>query len=486
MNQNYIDKENTEYVESILNSVMKYGIEFKRNAKVLPSFLPRKEDYQISDEGMENEKLVNLFARRIMPCCSNFSNVGFMGFPDSGNSIAGMAGAFLGALLQQNLINASFCAPAATQLEIEVIMTLRKMLGYQTNDCKSILDVGGIVTYGGTGSNATAMLLARENKIKNTMENGVTNPRKFKVIIPEGIGHYSIRSSLKWIGCGDNVVEVKTDGFRYDIKDLQKVLQVEKDNIMAVVAYAGDSRTMTIENLEKVIELVKSINANIWCHVDACHGFSLAFSKCREKIKGIEKYDSISCDPHKVFSLPYCCSVLLLKKPGNFQLIMSDSDLIMNEDFAFGQITPFIGSKSWISLKLWFVMKNLGLKGIGKMIDKRIEDAQYFLDCVKRDKEFCVLNEVDFNSVVFVYKGDYRREEIDKVNNINQKIYERLKAEGKIYLHQFPMKDNLGRFEKGERLLVLRYMSGNDNLKKNEIEKSLAYIKLIAREINAK
>lgn len=486
MSQNYITKENAEYVKNILNSVVKYGLEFKNNAKVIPSMLPRKEDYKISDEGMTSEMLVDFFAKKIMPSCSNFSNNGFMGFPDSGNSIAGIAGAFFGALLQQNLINASFCAPAATQLEMEVIRILRRVLGYQINECKSILDVGGIITYGGTGSNATAMLLARENRIQNTMERGVTDPKKFKVIIPKGIGHYSIRSSLKWIGCGDNVIEVKTKGFRYDIKELKRVLQSEKDNIMGVVAYAGDSRTMTIENLEVVVELVKGINSDIWCHVDACHGFSLAFSSSREKIRGIEKYDSISCDPHKVFSLPYCCSALLLKKPRNFKLIMSNSDLIMNEDFAFGQITPFIGSKSWISLKLWFVMKSFGLHGLRKMIDKRIEDAQYFLECLNRDQEFCVLNEVDFNSVVFIYKGNYGKEDIAKVNEINQKLYKRLKAEGFVYIHQFPLKDNLGRFGTSQKLFVLRYMSGNDNLKKEEIEKALAYIKLIAREIDGK
>ena len=45
---------------------------------------------------------------------------------------------------------------------------------------------------------------------------------------------------------------------------------------------------------------------NIWLHADACHGFSLGFSeKHKHKIKGIEKFDSISTDPHKVLDLPY-------------------------------------------------------------------------------------------------------------------------------------------------------------------------------------
>lgn len=71
-----------------------------------------------------------------------------MGFPDSGNSLGGLSGSLLSDLLQQNLINASFCAPVATIMEINVIQWLRKVLGYSTSDVHNIMEVGGIVTYG--------------------------------------------------------------------------------------------------------------------------------------------------------------------------------------------------------------------------------------------------------------------------------------------------------------------------------------------------
>ena len=38
-----------------------------------------------------------------------------------------------------------------------------------------------MITYGGTGSNTIAMLLARENHRKNTMINGVNGPKNYKV-----------------------------------------------------------------------------------------------------------------------------------------------------------------------------------------------------------------------------------------------------------------------------------------------------------------
>lgn len=49
-----------------------------------------------------------------------------------------------------------------------------------------------------------------------------------------------------WIGCGDNIVEVETDNFRYDLDALKRALNENKGKVMCVVSYAGDSRTMTI------------------------------------------------------------------------------------------------------------------------------------------------------------------------------------------------------------------------------------------------
>ncbi|WP_218941141.1 pyridoxal-dependent decarboxylase, partial [Bacillus cereus] len=170
---------------------------------------------------------------------------------------------------------------------------LRQILGYPISEkINNVFDVGGIITYGGTGSNATAMLLARENHKSNTMETGVINPEKFKVIVPKGIGHYSISSSLMWIGLGNNIIEVETNNYKYNLCELEKPVRKYKDEIMCVVSYVGDSRTMTIEHLNEVHDIVKDINPNIWLHADACHGFSLAFSeKHKQKLKGLNLYD---------------------------------------------------------------------------------------------------------------------------------------------------------------------------------------------------
>lgn len=388
--------------------------------------------------------------------------------------------------MQQNLINSSFCAPIATYMEIAVIKWLREIVGYKNIEVNNIWDVGGIITYGGTGSNSIAMLLARENHKQNTMKNGVTNPEEYKVIIPKGIGHYSIKSSLMWIGCGDNVIEVPTINYKYDLKELKKVLLENKGKVMSVVAYVGDSRSMTIDNLTEVHRIVKEVNDNIWLHADACHGFSLGFSeKLKTKISGIELFDSISTDPHKVLAVPYTVSALLLKNPDTLKKVTTTSDLIMKEDYAFGQVTPFIGSKSWMSLKVWFAFQNIGKKGIAEIIERRCQMAQYLKGILENRQEYVVLNDVDINSVMFMYVGDKNNitMTIDEINKINKQIKQKMDIDGIYFLHQFTINDDNMKISDNATLYPLRYMSGNDNITKETINNMLIYIDKIVEEL---
>ena len=463
------------------------GVDFKLGNFVTREHLDQKAQDKllssIPEEGEDLNKVFDEFESDVLPYCTNFSSPNFMGFPDAGNSVASISGAIVSDFLQQNLINQSFCGPSATFVEIAVIQWLRKVVGYENRKVNDIWDVGGIITPGGTASNATAIMLARENKFPNAMEEGVKDLDSCWVVVPKGIGHYSVKSGQMWAGCGSRLLEVETKDFRYDLEELEKTLNQYKGRIMCVVAYAGDSRTMTIENLDKVADLVHSIDSGIWLHADSCHGFSLGFSeKLKSKIKGIEKFDSISTDPHKVLVTPYVISALLIKNPEKFKTITSKSDLIMQEAFAFGQITPFLGSRPWNSLKLWFLFKNLGKKKIGEIIEKRHELALSLEKKISDDKDFLLINKVQINSVAFMYIGSLGRSNIETLNTVNKKIHDCILKEGIFHLHQFSIPDS-GILQKGETLYPLRYMNGNPNTTSENLDKMIEYVRQIGQEI---
>ncbi len=472
-----------------LHEVLDLSIDFKLDSRVnkkiisnsdIKKLLARKLPF----EGIDLDDILDSFKTEVMPFCTNFSSKNFMGFPDSGNSVAALGASIIKDFFQQNIINQSFCSPSGTFIEINVINWLRDLIGYETKDnISSIMDVGGIITNGGTMSNAIGIMLARENKSPNTLANGVKAPSRYKIIVPKGIGHYSVKSAQMWLGCGNNLIEVPTINFKYDLEKLKEALNNNKGNVMGLVAYAGDSRTMTCDDFDEIYNLVKSIDENIWLHADACHGFSLSFSEqLKEKIKGINKFDSITIDPHKVMLTPYVISAILVKDPAKLKSVSSISDLIMKEQFAFGQITPFIGSKSWESLKLWFMMLNYGKEGLQNMVNERHNRAKYLHEKIKENENYITLNEVDINSVMFMVKPSKWDGDIIKLNNFNRKIYDKIIEDGLYYLHTFPIEDS-GVISKGETLKPLRYMSGNPNLKEKDIDDMINYIEKISKSL---
>ncbi|QQG43311.1 MAG: pyridoxal-dependent decarboxylase [Candidatus Daviesbacteria bacterium] len=478
-----LNSKNRSEAKKYFEQVIDMGLDFKLQDKVTPKHLSIKEGKKLlidfPENGVSIDDILKEFSEKVLPYCTNFSSPNFMGFPDAGNSVAAISAGLLYNMLQQNLINQSFCGPSATFVEIAVIKWLREVVGYKNGEINDIWDVGGIITPGGTSSNTIGIILARENRFPDAMNKGVEDLDKAWLVVPKGIGHYSVKSGQMWAGCGNRLIEVETKDFRYDLDELKKTLEINKGKVMCVVAYAGDSRTMTVDNFTKVVKIVKAVDPTIWLHADACHGFSLGFSpKLKHKIKGIELFDSITMDPHKVMMTPYVISVLLVKNPQKFKTITSMSDLIMQEQFAFGQITPFLGSRPWLSLKLWFVMKNLGKKGFAQLIERRHKLAQYLASKLERDSDFILLNKVEINSVAFMYRKGIDLQDIERLNKVNKKIHNDIIEEGLYHLHQFSVPDS-GKLKKGEIVYPQRYMAGNPNISEVDIDKMLEYVRRI-------
>lgn len=257
---------NSHRTAAFLHRVLDLGLAFKQQSAI---FDRRMSPQQIRDmlvgELPECPSTLNAvlesFVDDVLPLCKNEANPRILGFGDTGDDPAALAGGLLAMFTQQNLINQSFDSPGATFVEIAVLRWLRGLLGFANpavSDIGTVWDVGGVITHGGTTSNTAAMMLAREHRAPGTMQHGVTEPEKFGVIVPRGIGHYSVKSALTWIGVGAHTIEVDTDGFRYDLASLRRALREHVGQIMAVVAYAGDSRTQTVEHLRAVHDVVRT------------------------------------------------------------------------------------------------------------------------------------------------------------------------------------------------------------------------------------
>jgi L-2,4-diaminobutyrate decarboxylase len=473
---------------ALLKELVDLGIGFKLDETLYqrresPHALRDLIVHGLPDHSSAVEEVVDEIRTVLLPYCKNEASPRFLGFGDTGADIAALAGAIIALFTQQNLINQQFDAPSATFAEIAVLRWLRDLLGYTNPPTDQIADVwavGGVITASGTMSNTVAMMLAREHAAPGTMTSGVTNPARMSLVVPRGIGHYSVKSALAWIGAGDHLVEVETVGYRYDLRALARALDRHAGSIMGVVAYAGDSRTQTIDNLAAVRDLVRSSGQKIWLHADACWGLMAALHpSLRAKLSGIEDYDSVTVDPHKVLNIPYSLSALLVRQLDGLRAVSSYSDLIMQEDYALGQITPLVGSRGWSSLMLWTMMRAHGRAGLADLMAQRLDITRQFVELVDADPRLQRLHDPDLTAVAFCFlpsDHDALAPDIERLAAINRRIHQRILSEGQWHFHQFSLPDDTGTIKRGATLRPLRFMATNPRITPDDLRRALDYV----------
>jgi len=108
-----------------------------------------------------------------------------------------------------------------------------------------------------------------------------------------------------------------------------------------------------------------------------------------------------------------------------------------------------------------------------------------FFESLTTSKDFILLNDININSVVFMYvkdKENIKNLDIEDLNKMNIYIHERMLDEGKYHLHKFSLPDDKGVLKKGAIVYPLRFMSGNPNITEDVLNDVLDYIRNIAKE----
>ncbi|MGH8881681.1 MAG: pyridoxal-dependent decarboxylase, partial [Stackebrandtia sp.] len=165
------------------------------------------------------------------------SHRSYLAFPDSGNAVAGLAGAVLAKFLNQNLIALDRSAPAATFVEAQVIEWLRELIGYDTialTEFRGVKDVAGLWTTGGHLSNHVAMLTALGHAFPQARSNGLLGlAERPGVVMAGAIAHYSHSDAAFHLGLGwESIIKVDAQpGFTTDPAAVDKALADPPDGV---------------------------------------------------------------------------------------------------------------------------------------------------------------------------------------------------------------------------------------------------------------
>ena len=298
--------------------------------------------------------------------------------------------------------------PAAVEIERLTIDWIKQILGVDAG-------AAGLFVSGGSMANLAALAAARRAKAPADLTIGAQSfPRAMRVYVSEET-HHSIAKAAALLGIGrDNVRVVGVDErFKIRIDDL--VAKITEDLEAGhlpffVVANAGTVNTGAFDPLAEVSEVARRFN--LWMHVDASYGGFAALAPSAKSLFGaMREADSVALDPHKWLYLPVDCGCVLYRDAEAARATFAHEaeytrvlEQQPDEAFAFWDYGPEL-SRRFRALKVWMMLKGVGLRVLGEMIEKDLACARHLERLVRASEDFEMLAPVELSIFCFRYRA---------------------------------------------------------------------------------
>ncbi|MCE0556895.1 aminotransferase class V-fold PLP-dependent enzyme [Motilimonas sp. E26] len=328
------------------------------------------------------------------------------------------------AQLNQNLVKIE-TSGSMSLIERQVISTLHKLFynfdnRFYDRHSQDPQHVFGLVTSGGSLSNVTALLYARNNGLikagieKEALDmyglNWALEQKGYQrmVILGSRLLHYSMKKTVSLFGIGQaNLLAIEQDDqLRMSIPHLEQTIKYCQENniyIAAVIGIAGATETGTVDPLEDIAAVTRRHKLHF--HVDAAWGGAFQFSnKYQHKLRGIEQADTITLCPHKQLYLPQGISLCLFRDTGSLQAITTHAHYQAQPgSFDMGQYT-LEGSRPANALLLHASLHLISKPGYGRLVEQSMEKTAYFVKLIQASNCFEIVGSTpDLNIINYRY-----------------------------------------------------------------------------------
>ena len=260
---------------------------------------------------------------------------------------------------------------------------------------------GGITQPGGSASNSTAIVVARNTLYPATKTDG-NGAHKF-TLFTSAHGHYSLEKAANLFGLGSrNVISVPVDAAgRMVPSALDALVTASKgrgETPFFVNATAGTTVHGSYDPFTPISAVCKA--HNMWLHIDGSWGGSVAFAPAlaATRLEGTHLADSIAVNPHKMLGVPVTCSFLLARDLRTFRAALTlpagylfHNDAEDDDVFDLADLTPQCGRKA-DSFKLWLALQYYGAAHYAQLVERAFANADYLLTKLKANGHFVTIS----------------------------------------------------------------------------------------------
>lgn len=355
----------------------------------------------------------------------------FFGWVNSPPAPVGVLAELLAAALNPSVAGGDH---AATYLEHAVLEWIRQIVGVPSWS-------GGILTSGGSVANLIGLAVMRQVKTGNDVRaRGLRTPGPALVVYTSTEGHSCIQKAIELLGIGHaNLRRVPvTTEWRMDIPALRRqILEDRTAGLMpaCVAATAGTVNTGAIDSLAEIAEVCKA--ENLWFHVDAAYGGPAALlPQLSALYRGIESADSLAVDPHKWMYVPVECGCALVRDGGAMRDTFSLVPPYLRDETALPWFSEFgiQQSRGFRALKLWFVLKQIGVDGYRQSIARDIRLASALRQRLHDSPDFEVVAAGPLSITCFRYCPGTLTGNEAALDRLNRKVLALVQTAGDVFL----------------------------------------------------
>lgn len=419
-------EEFRRYGHEVVDWVAGY-LENIRELPVLPDVAPGQLTAQLPAAGPEEpqpmDRILADFREQILPANTNWNHPGFHAyFANSGTPPAILAETLCAALNVNGMLWKS--SPACTELEQVTLRWLAQWMGMPASWFGMILDTASTA-----GVHVLACARHRLDPDSRAHGNGA---RGFTVYCSE-LAHSFVDKAAMTVGFGlEAIRRVPVDAaFRMRPQALNEMIAADRAAgrvPVCVVATVGTTGVASIDPVPEIAEI--AAREHLWLHVDAAYGGAAAVSgRFRHVLTGAERADSFVVNPHKWLLTPSDLCAFYTNDPaalrGAFSLVPEylrtaehpAAVNLMDYGFQLG--------RRFRALKLWFVMRSYGHRGLAAMIESHCDMASDFAGRLVADGRFEIVTPIELSLVCFRLRGP---------DEDNRRLLEAVNASGRAFL----------------------------------------------------
>lgn len=354
------------------------------------------------EEGEPFEALMADLDRIVMPGVTHWQSPGWFAYFPANVSFPAILGDLAASGLgQQGMLWQT--SPATTEVESHVLDWLVDLMGLPLA-WKTTESGGGVLQMSASDSTHTAIVVARNMRPD-------VDPSRM-VAYTSSQAHSSIEKGSKVAGIGHvRLIEVDSVyAMRVDALEAAMAADLEAGLVpVFVCATLGTTGTTAVDPVRRIGEVAR--RHDLWFHVDAAYaGSAMICEEFRHHLEGVDLADSYTFNPHKWMLTNFDCSVFWVADRGPLIDTLSIVPPYLRN--AASERDDVIDYRDWHvplgrrfrALKLWFVLRHYGAKGLRDYIRSHVRLAQELTGKVESHPSLELVAPTTFGLVSFAHR----------------------------------------------------------------------------------